>query len=140
ETPGKAAQERVRPRKIASRELLAFYRQSAKLIKSGVPILQTLFLLSQENEGGYFKQVLEDLHRRVREGNSLSDALSAYPRIFSSFDIGMLQTGEAAGRLDEVLSKVPDYRQKQHEFNSRVRGALAYPAFIFLMGAATVSF
>ena len=131
---------RQRWSRIGSGDLLAFYRQMAKLNKSGVPLLQAVFLVSQGLEKEAFKTVLDKIHKDIREGQTFSAALAAYPKIFSPFDIGMIQTGEAAGRLDEVLRQIADYREAQRALVSKVRGALAYPVFVMLMGIFTVGF
>lgn len=126
--------------KVKSKDLLVFYRQLAKLMKSGVPLLQALFLMLQENENQQVKTLLEDLHKEVREGNTLSSGMQKHPQIFTAFDIGMIQTGEAVGKLDEVLLQIAEYRRKQRELASTVRSALAYPAFVMSMGILTVIF
>jgi len=127
-------------KKTGARDLLAFYRQMAKLTKSGVPVLQSVFLLAQQTESESLREVLKKVHQEVREGNSLSGALSLFPRIFTSFDIGMIQTGEAAGQLEEVLERIAAYHETEREMNSKVRSALAYPAFIIVVAIFTVSF
>lgn len=127
-------------KRVRSRDLLQFYMQLSRLVKSGVSLLQALFLLSKQGEQSAFRVVVEDLTDRVRQGSSLSDAMSLHPRIFPPFDIGMVQTGEAAGRLDEVLGKVASYRGEQHAMAGKIRGAIAYPAFIIIMSIVTVAF
>lgn len=126
--------------KIKAKDLLVFYRQLAKLMKSGVPLLQAVFLMMQENESPQVKKVLETLHKEIREGNTLSSGMLKHPQIFSAFDVGMIQTGEAVGKLDEVLLQIAEYRYRQRELSSKVRTALAYPSFVMVMGAFTVFF
>ena len=127
-------------RAVRGSDLLAFYSQTGKLVKSGVPILQAVFLLGQQTESNPFREILRKVHQELREGNTLSGALALFPKVFSAFDIGMIQTGEAAGRLEEVLDRLTHYHEQQREVYLRVRSALAYPAFIVLMGFATVIF
>ncbi len=135
-----ASDEPVKHRSAKARDLMAFYRQLGKLMRSGVPILQALYLLSSENDTRFAAGIVRELHKEVRQGNTLSSAMVKFPKVFNSFDIGMVQTGEAVGRLDEVLGRIADYRQKQQQLLSKVRGALAYPAFIVVMGIFSVSF
>lgn len=126
--------------RIRSRDLLLFYRQLAKLMKSGVPLLQALFLILQENENLQLKKLLESLHKEVREGNTLSSGMVKNPQVFSAFDVGMIQTGEAVGKLDEVLLQIAEYRSRQRELSSKVKTALAYPSFVMVMGFLTLVF
>jgi len=125
---------------VGGRDLLAFYRQTSKLVKSGVPILQALLLIAQQSENERFSEMLKRLHQEVREGNSLSGSLALFPKTFSSFDIGMIQTGEAAGCLEEVLERIAHYHEAENELVSRIRSSLAYPAFIVLVGIFSVVF
>ncbi|MBU3759334.1 MAG: type II secretion system F family protein [Candidatus Omnitrophica bacterium] len=127
-------------RRTSSRDLLAFYRQMSKLTGSGVPLLQALFLAAQGHDNPAFIDLVGKLHKEIRQGQTFSSALALHPKTFSAFDVGMVQTGEAAGRLEEVLSSLADYREKQRLLASKVRGALAYPAVVFLMGLLTVGF
>ncbi len=126
--------------RISATNILAFYRQMGKLVKSGVSLPQAVYLVSQGLENETFQSVLEKIHKDIRQGETFSAALSAYPKVFSPFDIGMIQTGEAAGRLDEVLKQIADYRETQRALMSKVRGAIAYPAFVMVMGVFTVGF
>lgn len=124
--------------KVKSRDLLIFYRQMSKLMRSGVPLLKCLYLMSQENASNHFKVILEAIHKEIREGNNLSAAMHLFPAVFTKFDIAMIQTGEATGKLDEILLEIANYREKQKELTSKVRSALAYPAFIIVMAFFTV--
>lgn len=126
--------------RISATNILAFYRQMGKLVKSGVSLPQAVYLVSQGLENETFQSVLEKIHKDIRQGETFSAALGAYPKVFSPFDIGMIQTGEAAGRLDEVLKQIADYRETQRALMSKVRGAIAYPAFVMVMGIFTVGF
>ncbi len=126
--------------RISATNILAFYRQMGKLVKSGVSLPQAVYLVSQGLENETFQSVLEKIHKDIRQGETFSAALGAYPKVFSPFDIGMIQTGEAAGRLDEVLKQIADYRETQRALMSKVRGAIAYPAFVLVMGFFTVGF
>jgi len=140
ETAAAVAAAKPVKRRVRSKDVLTFYMQLSRLVKSGVPLMQALSLLAREGERSALKPVTEDLVNRVRQGSSLSDALAMHPRCFSAFDIGMVQTGEAAGRLDEVLQKVASYREMQRELAGKIRGAIAYPSFIILMSIVTVTF
>lgn len=126
--------------KIRSKDITIFSRQLASLIKSGVPVLRGLRIISDQADNPSFKRVLDDMHASVKDGASVSDALSKYPKIFSSLYVAMVRSGEAGGTLQEVLIRISDYRQKQEEVLSRVRTALAYPALMAFVGLGTIIF
>jgi len=130
----------ARPRKIRRRDLLAFYRQLGRLVKSGIPILRVLTLMAQENENPTLVGILQKIQEEVREGSSLSTALAGYPRVFSGFDIGMIQTGESAGRIEESLAMVAMHHEQQEEISGKLRTAIAYPLFLVVAGFFTVCF
>ncbi len=126
--------------KIRSKDITIFSRQLASLIKSGVPVLRGLRIIDEQADNPSFKRVLDDIHASVKDGASVSDALSKYPKIFSSLYVAMVRSGEAGGTLQEVLIRISDHRQKQEEILSRVRTALAYPALMALVGLGTIIF
>lgn len=137
--PAEAASAKVTGR-VRSKDVTIFSRQLASLIKSGVPVLRGLRIICEQADNPYFKRVLDDIHASVKDGRSVSDALSRYPRIFPSLYIAMVRSGEAGGTLQEVLVRISDYRQKQEEILSRVRTALAYPVLMALVGLGTIIF
>jgi len=132
--PG-AASVRVRPRDIT-----VFSRQLGTLIKSGVPILRALHIIAEQSESAGLRSLLAQVSRDVKEGKSFSASLTAWPRVFSSFYIAMVRSGEDSGTLQEVLFRIARYRQKQEEMLSRLRAALAYPVLMAVVGVGTVVF
>jgi type II secretory pathway component PulF len=137
--PAEAASAKVTG-KVRSKDVTVFSRQLASLIKSGVPVLRGLRIICEQADNPSFKRVLDDIHASVKDGRSVSGALSKYPRIFPSLYIAMVRSGEAGGTLQEVLVRISDYRQKQEEILSRVRTALAYPVLMALVGLGTIIF
>ncbi len=130
-----ALRQRVRPRDIT-----VFSRQLATLIKSGVPILRALYIIAGQSDSRGLRVLLAQVSRDVKEGKSFSASLTAWPRVFSSFYIAMVRSGEDSGTLQEILFRIARYRQKQEEMFSRFRAALAYPILMAVVGAGTVVF
>jgi len=121
-------------------EVTIAYRQLARLVKSGVPILSALALTVEQAETRDFKTILETIQTGVREGYNFSVCLSAFKKIFSPFEIALIQTGETVGKLDEVLLRIANYRESQEELHSKLKSAMAYPVFVLVLGCATVFF
>lgn len=126
--------------KIKSRQITIFSRELASLIKSGVPILNALGIISEQSESHKLKAVISDIYDKVKQGDSLSSALGQYPNIFSSLYVAMIGAGEDSGALATVLLRIASYRTKQEAMLSRLRMALVYPGFMAFVGAATIIF
>lgn len=125
---------------MKSREITIFSRQLASLLKSGVPILDALGIISEQSESEYLKQILNKIRNDVKGGVSFSSALENYPKIFSSLYIGIIRAGENSGRFHEALLRIAEYRLKQEEMLSRFKMAMAYPILMAFVGIATVIF
>lgn len=117
-----------------------FYRQFGRLLKSGVPLLPALVLVAEQSENPRFEPVLEVLKEKVRQGNPLSVAMAEYPKTFNSFTIAMIELGEHTGHLDEAFQRLAECSEKQSATLRKVRNALAYPAFVVLLGSFALIF
>lgn len=126
--------------KLSSRQITLFSRQLSSLLKSGVPILESLNIISEQSESRRLKEILQHLHNAIRNGAAFSTALTEHNQIFSPLYIALVRTGEDAGRLAEALLRIADYRARQEQMYSRFRMALAYPILMLLVGIGTVVF
>jgi general secretion pathway protein F len=121
--------ERVRPQEVA-----AFTRQLATLIKAGIPLAEALGALAEQGDNKKFQRVLAEIRQKVNEGSSLADTLNAHPTIFPDLYTNMVRSGEAAGNLDAVLSRLADFLDAQHALRAKVSGALTYPIIMVVLG------
>lgn len=126
--------------RVSGRQITVFSRQMASLLKSGVPILNAIHIIGEQSDSPNLKAILGNIYKEIKEGKTFSDALSRYTNLFSTLYISTVRTGENSGRLQEVLMRIADYRQKQEEIISRVRAALAYPVLMVIVGIATIIF
>src|SRR3989338_430056 len=126
--------------RVKSSEITLFGRQLASLLKAGVPILRALSIISDQSANPRFKKILSQVYEEVKDGSPLSSVLAKYPKFFPPIYIAMARTGEDSGTLQEVLTRISDYRKKQEEVFSRVRTAMAYPALMAITGAGTIIF
>jgi len=127
-------------KRVRSRDVATFYRQLARLVKSGVPIVSVLTILAEQSSNQALRNILENVRNQVREGHPFSSSLAVYPHVFSAFDIAMIQAGESTGHLEISLVRIGDYREAAEELSSKLRTALVYPAFILSVGIVTVCF
>jgi len=115
-------------------------RQLATLLSSGLPLMDSLSVLVEQEEKEGLKSALSSVRDSVREGASLADALKANPRAFSAFYINMVSAGEASGTLEITLDRLSDFLDEQVRFRGRMAAALAYPAFMTVIGAGMLFF
>jgi type II secretory pathway component PulF len=113
-------------RPVAIKDLIFFTKQLAVLLKSGVPLLQALELLSEQFPGK-LRSIIISLKDGVKEGKSLTEGLQAYPKTFSNIYIQLVKAGEATGKLETILERLTDYLERQNEIEKKVSGALFYP-------------
>jgi len=126
--------------KLKSKQITVFTRQLAILLRSGVPILKGLLILAEQALHPDFKAILNAINAQIKDGNSLSAALSAYPRIFSPLYIALVRAGEDSGTLEVSLMRIAEYRQKQEKIFTNIKTALTYPILMALVGTGTIIF
>ncbi|MGE5280579.1 MAG: type II secretion system F family protein [Deltaproteobacteria bacterium] len=131
---------RATHRRVRGRDVTVMSRQLATLLKSGVPILQALTIISRQSDSAGLRMILGEISRDVKEGKAFSASLTAWPKVFSPFYIAMVRSGEDSGTLQEVLFRIARYRLKQEEMIGRLRAALAYPLLMAVVGAGTLVF
>lgn len=123
---------------VPSKDLIFFTKQLAILLKSGVPIVQSLDLLS-EQFSGKLRSIIVNLKDGVKEGKSFADCLSLYPKTFSKIYIQLVKAGEATGKLDLILHRLTSYLERQEDVNKKISGALSQPLFqLGIIGVITV--
>lgn len=116
--------------KIGMKDRASFARQLATMIDAGLPLVQALNIIALQTKNTNLRAVLATVVRDIESGYSFSTALAKHPNAFNRIFISVVRSGEAAGKLDEVLLELADQFEKDSAFSSKVKGALAYPAFI----------
>ncbi len=116
--------------RIKTKELVMFYRQLSILFEANIPPLEALSSLTIQVHNPRLKDILFEVETDVRGGGSFSNALAKHKKVFSNFYINVIRSGEATGRLDEVLKYLADHAEREFVLNSKIRGAFVYPGFI----------
>ena len=116
--------------RIKNEDIVLFAKQLAVLIQAKVPLVQSLRVMAKQTENPNFAGIINAVADDVDAGMIFSRALSKHPKVFSNFFIQMTRSGEISGRLEETLTYLSDYINKQYLLNSKARGAMVYPAFI----------
>jgi general secretion pathway protein F len=115
-------------------------RQLATLLSSGLPLMDALTVLVEQEEAQALKSALSSVRDAVREGASLADALKANPKVFSQLYMNMVSAGEASGTLEITLDRLADFLDEQVRFRGRFAAALAYPALMSVIGVGVLFF
>ena len=123
---------------VKTRDLIVFSRQLATLIESGITILSGLQMLEEQITNRALKTALMEVVGDIQEGESLSEALKKHPQVFPTIYIRMIDVGERMGNIEGVLRQLATYMEKREALTRRVRGAMAYPAFIILLAIGVV--
>lgn len=119
--------------RVGTRELIMFSRQLSSMIGAGVPVLQAIQSLARQSNKANFRSLLEEIAYDVESGQPFSQSLTKHPDIFSPFFLGVVRTGEASGRLSEVLASISDHLEQDYSFIRKVRAALMYPVFVLIV-------
>lgn len=115
-------------------------RQLASLLRAKVELVPAVGILRDQGASPAARNLLEDLERHMRDGNSFSSALARHPRVFSPLFVSAVRAGETAGKLEGILAKLVQFDDQQEQLESRFRTALAYPLLLLLLGAACLMF
>jgi type IV pilus assembly protein PilC len=117
-------------KKVKSKSLQVFSSQFATMVAAGLNIVTALHILEQQTDDQYLAVVLGEVRADVEGGSLLSEAIARHPKVFSRLYVAMVEAGEAAGILDQVLDRVAIQIEKETNLKRRVKGALIYPAVV----------
>jgi type IV pilus assembly protein PilC len=121
--------------KIKIREKVTFFQLLAVMINAGMPIIRSLYVLSDQMGNLRLKEIIRQLALDMEEGKSLSQAMEPHSSLFAHSEIGMIASGEASGNLNDILKDIAKQAEKSAVILSKVRGAMMYPlAILIVMG------
>ncbi len=127
-------------KRVSLRDVSVMTRQLATLLGASIPLVPSLTALISQATHPKLKKTLAQIKVDVNEGNSLAKSISHYPGIFSTFYVNMVRAGEASGALDVVLERLADFNESQQALRGKIKAALAYPVFMFLIGSVVLFF
>lgn len=119
----------MRARRVTRKELITFCFHMDQLMRAGVPIIDALTDLRDTVDEAGFKQIVASLLEDIEGGLKLSDAMANHPSAFDNVFVALIRTGEQAGQLPEVLSKLTENLKWQDELSAQVKKAMMYPVF-----------
>ncbi len=119
----------LQPR-VKDRDIVVFIRQFATMIDAGLPLVQGLQILQEQQTNRTFKAVLKQVQKDVEEGATFADALKKHPQVFDELTINLVAAGETGGILDVILNRLASYMEKIAALKKKVKGAMTYPAVV----------
>lgn len=123
---------------ISTREQVIFTRQFATMIDAGLPLVQCLDILSDQNPNKTFKAIIRDVKLDIEQGSTFADALRKHPKPFDSLYVNLVQAGEIGGILDTILNRLAVYLEKADALARKVKGAMVYPSTVLVVAIGVV--
>ncbi len=117
---------------VPLKEKMIFTRNLAVMVSSGLTISRAVSNLSEQTNNKSFQKILRSVHEDLQGGLTLSEGLAKFPTVFNELFVNMIAVGEVSGNLEEVLDILALQLEKENDLTSKVRGALMYPAVIFV--------
>lgn len=125
--------------KVKEKDIVVFVRQFCTMINAGLPLVQCLEILQDQQPNPTFKSLLKQVKRDVEEGSTLSDAVRKHPKVFDNLFVNLLAAGEAGGILDVILGRLAAYIEKLANLKKKVKGAMTYPAIVVTIAFVVVA-
>jgi type IV pilus assembly protein PilC len=126
-------------KKVKAKELSIFTRQFSVMIDAGLPLVQCLDILAQQQENKYFQQVLLQVRQDVEEGSTLAAAMARHPKVFDQLYSNMVEAGETGGILDIILQRLSTFIEKIVKLKRDVVSAMIYPAAVVVIAIAVIA-
>jgi len=126
-------------RNIKQKDVLVFTKKLATMVRAGLPVVDTLDLLSDQMDNKAFKKVLKHIHLDIESGNSVSIAFSKYDKLFGNIYVNLVKAGEASGKLDSFLSKLVENLEKTAKIKENIKSALFYPIILLVVSLAVIA-
>ena len=124
---------------IKPKDIAIFTRQLATMMKAGVPLLQAFDIVGRGNANPSVAKLLNDIRTDVETGTSLSAAFRKFPKYFDNLYCNLVEAGEAAGILEELLDRLATYMEKTEAIKSKIKSALMYPASVVVVAFVVVA-
>lgn len=121
-------------------QFIMFLRQFSTLMRAGVTIVDSVKILSQQVESKQLRKTLAEIDEELRKGNSLSDSLAKYPKIFEPLTVNLVRAGELSGNIDDSLDRLATHYDKAYQTRQKVISAMSYPVVVGILAIGVVIF
>jgi type IV pilus assembly protein PilC len=124
--------------KVKEKEVVIFCRVFATMINAGLPLMQCLTLLAEQEKNKTFKNIIIAVKDDIEGGSTLTDALKKFPNVFDELFVNLVAAGESGGILDVILNRLSAYMEKMMKLKAKVKGAMTYPAAVLVISLGVV--
>lgn len=123
---------------VKPRDLSVFCRQFISMVRAGVTILDSLDMLAEQTENVAMAKAIRGVHTEIRKGETLSEALSKYPKVFPDIMCSMVAAGEASGKLDVAFERMATHFEKSAKLKAIVKKAMIYPIIVMIVALVVI--
>ena len=124
--------------RVSPRQRVALLNELAVGLEAGLNLVPALRVVEEQSESPAMAALTADLAQRVASGQSLSDAMTEHPRVFSLMQISMVRAGEAAGALDRIMASLAEFAERDMDLREKLRGAAIYPLMVMGLGLLSI--
>jgi len=124
--------------KVTVKDLVVFTRQFSVMVDAGLPLVQCLHILGEQQENSTFKRTIEAVRADVESGSTFAEALGKHPKVFDSLYVNLVAAGEVGGILDTILNRLAVQLEKQDKLTRQLKGAMVYPATVSTVAVACI--
>jgi type IV pilus assembly protein PilC len=124
--------------RVSGRDLAIFCRQFATMIDAGVSLVRCLAVLEEQSGSARLRQIIREIQTAVESGETLSRALTRWPRVFNNLFVGLVRAGEVGGVLDETLNRLAIFMEENERLRQKVKSAMTYPALVLVFATVVV--
>ncbi|MFZ5775546.1 MAG: type II secretion system F family protein [Thermodesulfobacteriota bacterium] len=125
--------------KVTGKDVVIFTRQLSTMIDAGLPLVQSLEILGNQQENPTFKKMLREIRTDVETGNTFAEAMKKHPDIFDNLYCNMVEAGEVGGILDTILNRLAFFMEKNMALKKKVKGAMTYPIICICISFAVTA-
>lgn len=126
-------------KRVKEKEIVVFARIFSTMINAGLPLIQCLNLLAEQEKNKAFAKIINAIREDIEGGSTLYDAMKKHPDVFDELFISLVAAGESGGILDVILQRLSTYMEKALKLKRKVKGAMTYPATVLLISVGVVS-
>lgn len=126
-------------KKIKVKEISIFCRQMYTMLDAGVPLINSLNLMSTQVNNKHLVEIVKVLEEDVRKGEMLSNSMRKFPEAFPTLLTSMVESGEASGNLDEMFLRMSNHFEKENKINNKVKAAMIYPIILAIVGVVALA-
>jgi type IV pilus assembly protein PilC len=126
-------------RPVNSKDVTIFVRQLATMMDAGIPLVQSLEILSSGQQNPTMQQLIDNIREEIESGSNLADALRKHPGHFDTLFTNLVEAGESSGTLESLLGRIAKYKERTETIKGKIKKALVYPAAVIMIAIAVVT-